>query len=69
MTDITRVCAADLGVLDGIDPLVQLLDGTPQIQAATAYVLGTAASNNIKFQQQLLAAHPGVVAQLLKVRL
>jgi hypothetical protein len=32
-----------------------------------AAVLGTAASNNIAFQQQLLAADPGIVEKLLKV--
>jgi hypothetical protein len=38
------------------------------VQEAAAYVLGTAAANNEKFQGYLLKEHPGVVKQLLKVR-
>lgn len=42
-------------------------DNSPEVQAAAAYVIGTAGSNNDKFQEQLMAAHPGVLARLLQV--
>jgi hypothetical protein len=60
---------ADLKTLDGLDPLVALLseDNSPEVQAAAAYVIGTAGSNNDKFQEQLMGAHPGVLARLLQV--
>jgi hypothetical protein len=59
---------ADLKTLGGLEPLVRLLqEGSPAVQAAAAYVLGTAASNNDKFQGQLLEAHPEVLAHLLQV--
>ncbi len=61
---------ADLKTLGGLDPLVALLSGDdgPEVQAAAAYVVGTAGSNNHVFQEHLMAAHPGVLAHLLQVR-
>ncbi len=58
----------DLERLDGLAPLVGLLAASPRLQAAAAVVLGTAASNNHKFQQQLMQAHPEVLEQLMQVR-
>lgn len=44
-----------------------LSDAAPDLRAAAAYVLGTAASNNPAFQETLLAVHPDVFSHLLKV--
>jgi hypothetical protein len=60
--------AADLPVLGGLPPLLDALAcPDPALAEGAAAVLGTAASNNIAFQQQLLAADPGIVEKLLKV--
>lgn len=39
------------------------------IRAAAAHVIGTAASNNAKFQQQLLEAHPSIFYHLVATSL
>jgi hypothetical protein len=36
------------------------------IRAASAHVVGTAASNNVKFQQQILEAHPDIFRRLVR---
>ncbi len=55
--------------MGGLAPVVaQLLSPSPQLAAAAAHVLGTAASNNPKFQKALLTQHPHVLPTLLKVR-
>ncbi|KAK9819998.1 hypothetical protein WJX72_004950 [[Myrmecia] bisecta] len=60
--------ANDLKVLGGLPPLVRHLhSGSPEVQAAVCHVLGTAASNNIKFQEQLLADFPDAVRLLVQV--
>lgn len=59
---------ADLEGLGGLGPLVGLLGGAPGLQAGSAAVLGTAASNNVKFQEQLIDAFPSVLGKLLEVR-
>ncbi len=61
-------CCADLHTLHGLQPVVQLLSqDSPSLQAAAAFVLGTAASNNNKFQEQLMQLYPETVSLLLKV--
>ena len=61
-------CHTDLHTLHGLQPVVQLLSQDLQtIQAAAAFVLGTAAANNNKFQEQLMELYPESVALLLKV--
>lgn len=60
---------SDLPSMGGLAPVVaQLLSPSPQLAAAAAHVLGTAASNNPKFQKALLTQHPHVLPTLLKVR-
>ena len=44
-----------------------LSHNSPDVQAAAAFVLGTAASNNNKFQEQLMQLFPESVALLLQV--
>lgn len=44
-----------------------LAASSPTLQAAAAYVLGTAASNNPPFQATLLEQHPQTVAALLQI--
>ena len=67
-TATAAAACADLKPLAGIAPLVALLaHGTADVQEGAAYVLGTAAANNEKFQGNLFAEHPGVVKQLLEV--
>lgn len=41
---------------------------SPDIQAAAAYVLGTAASNNNQFHDQLMQIHPESITFLMQVR-
>ena len=63
-------CCADLHTLHGLQPVVQLLlQESPSLQAAAAFVLGTAASNNNKFQEQLMALYPESITCLLQVSL
>ncbi|KAL6765822.1 armadillo-type protein [Haematococcus lacustris] len=60
--------ANDLKVLGGISPLVAALDHThPDMRAAAAYALGTAASNNPTFQAVLLQLHPDIFHQLSRL--
>ncbi|DBB09552.1 TPA: hypothetical protein ACH3X3_008110 [Trebouxia sp. C0006] len=60
--------ANDLHTLQGLQPVVQLLlQDSTSVQAAAAFVLGTAASNNNKFQEQLMEAYPESVMHLLRV--
>ena len=55
----SSVSCADLHTLRGLQPVIQYLgQQSDQVQAAAAYVLGTAASNNNKFQEQLMGLHP-----------
>ena len=63
-------CAiADLHTLRGLSPVVNLLThDSPDIQAAAAYVLGTAASNNNHFHDQLMQIHPASITFLMQVR-
>ena len=42
--------------------------GSALIRAAAAHVLGTAASNNVKFQQQLIDTFPDIFEALVQVR-
>ena len=64
-----HVIAADLHTLQGLQPVVQLLlQDSTSVQAAAAFVLGTAASNNNKFQEQLMEVYPESVMHLLRVR-
>lgn len=66
---LTGLSYADLHTLKGLSPVVSLLaEESPTIQAAAAYVLGTAASNNNKFQDQLMQTHPETVTLLMQVR-
>ncbi len=65
-----HVIAADLHTLQGLQPVVQLLlQDSTSVQAAAAFVLGTAASNNNKFQEQLMEVYPESVMHLLRVSL
>lgn len=65
-----HVIAADLHTLQGLQPVVQLLlQDSASVQAAAAFVLGTAASNNNKFQEQLMEVYPESVTHLLRVSL
>ena len=60
---------ADLKGMGGLDPLVSLLERGPhQLQALAASVLGTAAANNEKFQEQLLQSFPNIFTLLVEVR-
>ncbi|KAL3148863.1 hypothetical protein ABBQ32_001736 [Trebouxia sp. C0010 RCD-2024] len=60
--------ANDLHTLRGLHPIVRLLShDSPSLQAAAAFVLGTAASNNNKFQEQLMQLHPESISLLLQV--
>ena len=72
----------DLMVLGGLTPVVELLNHgleddpapikfkptqlSPDIRAASAHVIGTAASNNVQFQQQILDAHPHIFRILVR---
>lgn len=59
---------SDLHTLHGLHPVVRLLaHNSPSLQAAAAFVLGTAASNNNKFQEQLMHLHPESISLLLQV--
>ena len=65
-----RCCCADLHTLHGLQPVVQLLSqDSASLQAAAAFVLGTAASNNNKFQEQLMQLHPESISLLMQVHL
>jgi len=55
--------ANDLKGMNGIQPVVAALGS--EMRAAAAYVLGTAASNNAHFQQDLLQVSPDVFAKLV----
>jgi nucleotide exchange factor SIL1 len=60
---------ADLHTLGGLAPVVALLaepHPTP-IRAAAAHVIGTAASNNLKFIRQLVSLHPRIPHALLAI--
>lgn len=60
--------AADLEAIHGIEPLVAALDGdNADIRAAAADVLGTAASNNVRVQQDVADIRPDIVQKLLQV--
>ena len=60
--------SADLKVLGGITPLFSALsNGSQELQAAAASVLGTAASNNVVFQQHV-AEQADIIPQLLQVK-
>ena len=69
-----RVLHADLKVLGGLEPVLEHLapghvgpeEEEPVVRAAAAHVLGTAASNNVKFQQQLLDTFPGIFTVLVQ---
>lgn len=60
--------ANDLHTLHGLQPVIQHLgQQSDQVQAAAAYVLGTAASNNNKFQERLMGLYPDSIKLLLMV--
>ena len=60
------MCFADLHTLHGLQPVIQhLSQQSAQVQEAAAYVLGTAASNNNKFQEQLMGLYPESIRLLL----
>lgn len=59
---------ADLHKLGGLAPVVALLGAaSPQLRQGAALVLGTAASNNEAFQEQLLRHHPEAVPALMRL--
>jgi hypothetical protein len=61
---------ADMKVLGGIEPVVERLEAEdPAQRAMAAYVLGTAASNNVVFQQHLLEAAPTIFTKLRNLML
>ena len=61
-------CYADLHTLHGLQPVIERLDQeSARIQAAAAFVLGTAASNNNKFQEQIMELFPDSIKLLLRV--
>ena len=70
----------DLKALGGLEPVFSHLTFMGQqgqqepeveepagVRAAAAHVIGTAASNNVKFQQQLLDTYPDVFPVLISV--
>lgn len=59
--------ATDLHKMNGLAPVVALLSSQqpPELQAAAAFVLGTASSNNREFQLRLMADHPESLSLLL----
>eukprot|EP00983_Pelagomonas_calceolata_P028667 897692-Pelagomonas_calceolata.AAC.1 len=60
---------AYMKVLGAISPVVDLLkaeEGT--LRAAAAYVVGTAASNNPRFQLDLLEVYPDIFSRLRQVQ-
>lgn len=59
--------ANDLKALDGIDIIVAYLDKGENLATLAAYVLGTAASNNPKFQNDLVESNPDVFKKLLQM--
>jgi len=62
--------ANDMKVLGAISPVVDLLkaeEGT--LRAAAAYVVGTAASNNPRFQLDLLEVYPDIFSRLRQLLL
>ena len=60
--------AADLKAVHGIEPLVAALDSdNTDVRAAAADVLGTAASNNVRVQQDVADVRPDIVQKLLQV--
>lgn len=60
--------ANDLKPLGGFAPLIMALNSSnPDVQAAAAGVLGTAASNNVRAQQDVAEDCPDVVQKLLQV--
>ncbi|GMH38476.1 hypothetical protein BSKO_06360 [Bryopsis sp. KO-2023] len=59
--------ANDLKALDGIDIIVAYLDKGESLATLAAYVLGTAASNNPKFQNDLVGSHPDVFKTLIEM--
>jgi hypothetical protein len=66
---LSSPCAtADLKAVHGIEPLVAALDSdNTNIRAAAADVLGTAASNNVRVQQDVADVRPDIVQKLLQV--
>ncbi len=65
---LTLRCLADLHILGGLEPVVAELNAPGGFAAASAHVLGVAASNNERFQRQLLHAVPDIFSRLLQVR-
>ncbi|KAI3433395.1 hypothetical protein D9Q98_003211 [Chlorella vulgaris] len=61
--------ANDLQRMGGLAPVVALLHSRhpPALQAKAAHLLGTAASNNLEFQEALLAEQPEVLPLLLQL--
>jgi hypothetical protein len=58
---------ADLRVLGGLGPLVAALTDV-ELRSQAAQVLGVAASNNAKFQADLIEEQPDVFVLLLQVQ-
>lgn len=59
--------SADLKPLGGIEPLVAALESSDEkVRAAAAGVLATAASNNVKAQQDVADACPDIIEKLLQ---
>jgi hypothetical protein len=59
---------ADLKAVGGIEPLIAALNSSnADIRAAAADVLGTAASNNISAQQDVVDICPEILQKLLQV--
>jgi len=60
--------APDMKVLGGIPPVVEQLEAQEgNLRALAAYVLGTAASNNPHFQNDLLELYPDIFSRLRQV--
>ncbi|KAA6425480.1 MAG: hypothetical protein FRX49_04378 [Trebouxia sp. A1-2] len=66
LTNSTTPAEEVLLALEALQSLLLVQDST-SVQAAAAFVLGTAASNNNKFQEQLMELYPESVMHLLRV--
>lgn len=61
---------ADLKGVGGIEPLLAALNSSSgDVRAAAAGVLGTAASNNVRVQQDVADVCPDIVQKLLLVNM
>lgn len=63
----TDCLVTDLKALDAIGVLVSFLEKGAPLDGQAAYAIGTAASNNPKFQTDIAMSNPEVFDQLVKV--